>query len=66
MGVAAPEERDSLLVLWVPYLEVIVLLAMLKNLLLPLRRRSAEKAEFMVPTEDSVAATEAGRLPLER
>ena len=66
IGVAAPEDRESLYVLLVPSLEVSVLLAILKMRLLPLKRRSAEKAVFIVLTEDSVAAMETGLLPFER
>ena len=65
-GVAAPDDSESLYVLRVPSLDVSVLLAILNRPLLPLNRRRAEKAEFMVPIEDSVAALDAALLPLER
>jgi hypothetical protein len=65
-GVAAPESRESLYELLVPSRALSVLFAMLKMLLLPLKRRRAEKAVFMVPIEDSVAAVDIGRLPLDR
>jgi len=60
IGVAAPEESESLFVLRVPSRDVKVLLAMLNSPLpLSLKRRRAETAEFVVPTDDSVAALEA-------
>ena len=67
IGVAAPEDKESLLLLRVPSLEVIVLLATLKILLpLPENLRSAEIAEFIVPTEDWLPAIEPERVPFER
>ena len=68
IGVAAPEDSESLYVLRVPSRVVSELLAMLKMrlLLLPLNRRSAEKAVFIVLMDESVAAADAGLLPFER
>ena len=69
MGVTAPDDKESEYVLRDPgpSREVMVLLAMLKRRLpLPLNRRSAEKALFMVPIEDSVPGLDILLLPFER
>jgi hypothetical protein len=50
-GVAAPDDNESLYELLVLCFELIVLFAMLK-ILPPLNRRSAESAEFIVPTDE--------------
>jgi hypothetical protein len=65
IGVAAPDESESLYELRVLCFELIVLLAMLK-MFPPLNRRSADRAEFMVPTDDWLAAMEADLAPLDR
>ena len=52
IGVAAPDDNESLYELRVLSFDMIVLLATLKILLLPLKRRKAENAEFIVPIED--------------
>lgn len=66
MGVDEPEDRDSLFVLRLPSWDVMVLFEISKNLLPPLKRRRAEKAEFMVPIDESVFAMDGARDPFER
>lgn len=66
IGVDDPDDKVSLVPLRLPSTEVIVLRAILNRRLPPLKRRRAEKAVFIVPIDESVAATDAGRLPLER
>lgn len=60
-----PEDSESLVALWLPWRDVIVLLPILKMLLEPLKRRSAEKALLLVPTDESVFM-ERGREALDR